>query len=67
MIIKVASCRSNAYSTTGMLSGQKIVVVIPTYDAARTLRQTYDEVMAHGIVDLVALPARTAPAQRKFR
>jgi len=36
-----------------MLSGQKIVVVMPAYNAARTLHQTYDEVMAHGIVDLV--------------
>ena len=36
-----------------MLNGRKIVVVMPAYNAARTLRQTYDEVMAHGIVDLV--------------
>jgi glycosyltransferase involved in cell wall biosynthesis len=36
-----------------MLSGQKIVVVMPAYNAARTLHQTYHEVMAHGIVDLV--------------
>ena len=36
-----------------MLSGQKIVVVMPAYNAARTLRKTYDEVMAQGIVDLV--------------
>src|SRR4029078_3640029 len=36
-----------------MINGQKIVVVMPAYNAARTLRQTYDEVMAHGIVDLV--------------
>jgi glycosyltransferase involved in cell wall biosynthesis len=36
-----------------MLNGQKIVVVMPAYNAARTLRQTYDEVMAHEIVDLV--------------
>ena len=36
-----------------MLNGQKIVVVMPAYNAARTLRQTYEEVMAHGIVDLV--------------
>lgn len=36
-----------------MLNGQKIVVVMPAYNAARTLRRTYDEVMAHGIVDLV--------------
>ena len=36
-----------------MLNGQRIVVVMPAYNAARTLRQTYDEVMSHGIVDLV--------------
>ena len=36
-----------------MFKGQKIVVVMPAYNAARTLRQTYDEVMAQGIVDLV--------------
>jgi glycosyltransferase involved in cell wall biosynthesis len=36
-----------------MLNGHKIVVVMPAYNAARTLRQTYDEVMAQGIVDLV--------------
>ena len=53
MIIEVARRRSNAYSTTRMLSGQKIVVVMPAYNAARTLRQTYDEVMAQDIVDLV--------------
>src|SRR6266513_2454775 len=38
-----------------MLHGQKIIVVMPAYNAARTLRQTYDEVMAHGIVDRVIL------------
>lgn len=38
-----------------MLHGKKIVVVMPAYNAARTLRQTYDEVMAHGIVDRVIL------------
>jgi glycosyltransferase involved in cell wall biosynthesis len=36
-----------------MINGQKIVVVMPAYNAARTLRRTYDEVMAQGIVDLV--------------
>jgi glycosyltransferase involved in cell wall biosynthesis len=36
-----------------MLNGQKIVVVMPAYNAARTLRQTYNEVMAHEMVDLV--------------
>jgi glycosyltransferase involved in cell wall biosynthesis len=38
-----------------MLNGQKIVVVMPAYNAARTLRRTYDEVMAQGIVDLVII------------
>lgn len=38
-----------------MLNGQKIVVVMPAYNAARTLHQTYDEVMAQGIVDLVII------------
>jgi glycosyltransferase involved in cell wall biosynthesis len=36
-----------------MLNGKKIVVVMPAYNAARTLRRTYDEVMEQGIVDLV--------------
>src|ERR1041385_1967187 len=36
-----------------MLYGQKIVVVMPAYNAARTLQRTYDEVMAQQIVDLV--------------
>lgn len=38
-----------------MLNGQKIVVIMPAYNAARTLQRTYDEVMAHGIVDLIIL------------
>jgi len=38
-----------------MLKNKKIVVVMPAYNAARTLRQTYDEVMEPGIVDLVIL------------
>src|SRR5712691_8163035 len=53
MIIEVATSGTNAYSTTSMLNGQKIVVVMPAYNAARTLRRTHDEVMAQGIVDLV--------------
>lgn len=36
-----------------MLNGRKIVVVMPAYNAARTLGKTYDEVMEQGIVDLV--------------
>jgi glycosyltransferase involved in cell wall biosynthesis len=40
-------------ATCLMLNGKKIVVVMPAYNAARTLRRTYDEVMAQGIVDRV--------------
>jgi len=36
-----------------MVEGRKIVVVMPAYNAAKTLRQTYEEVMAHGSVDEV--------------
>jgi glycosyltransferase involved in cell wall biosynthesis len=36
-----------------MFNNHRIVVVMPAYNAARTLRQTYDEVMAQRIVDLV--------------
>lgn len=36
-----------------MLNGCKVIVVMPAYNAARTLRRTYEEVMAQGIVDLV--------------
>jgi glycosyltransferase involved in cell wall biosynthesis len=36
-----------------MLNGQKVVVVMPAYNAARTLTRTYEEVIAQEIVDLV--------------
>ncbi len=36
-----------------MFQGRKVVVIMPAYNAARTLRRTYDEVMAQGVVDLV--------------
>ncbi len=36
-----------------MVHGQKIVVVMLAYNAAQTLRQTYEEIMALAIVDLV--------------
>lgn len=38
-----------------MLNGKKIIVVMPAYNAALTLKKTYDEVMAHKIVDQVIL------------
>lgn len=36
-----------------MFANKKVVVVMPAYNAAQTLRRTYDEVMDQGIVDLV--------------
>ena len=36
-----------------MFRGKKVVVVMPAYNSAATLRKTYDEVMAQEIVDLV--------------
>jgi len=38
-----------------MYHGKKIVVVMPAYNAAQTLRQTYDEVREQGIVDEIIL------------
>lgn len=36
-----------------MFLDRKVVVVMPAYNAAQTLRKTYDEVMEQGVVDLV--------------
>ncbi len=36
-----------------MFENKKVVVVMPAYNAAQTLRKTYDEVMAQKVVDLV--------------
>jgi glycosyltransferase involved in cell wall biosynthesis len=36
-----------------MFQNKKVVVIMPAYNAAKTLRRTYDEVMAQGVVDLV--------------
>jgi glycosyltransferase involved in cell wall biosynthesis len=38
-----------------MYKGKKVVVVMPAYNSARTIRATYDEVMQQGVVDLVVL------------
>jgi len=38
-----------------MYKNKKVIVVMPAYNAASTLKMTYDEVMAQGIVDLVIL------------
>src|SRR3954447_13664803 len=36
-----------------MFNGRRVIVVMPAYNAARTLLQTHAEVMAQGVVDLV--------------
>jgi glycosyltransferase involved in cell wall biosynthesis len=36
-----------------MFKNKKVIVVMPAYNAVKTLRKTYDEVMEQGIVDLV--------------
>ena len=36
-----------------MFQNKKVVVVMPAYNAEKTLLKTYEEVMAQGIVDLV--------------
>ena len=38
-----------------MFRDKKVIVVMPAYNAAQTLKMTYEEVMAQGIVDLVIL------------
>jgi glycosyltransferase involved in cell wall biosynthesis len=36
-----------------MFKDKKVVVVMPAYNAEKTLRQTFDEIMEQGVVDLV--------------
>jgi glycosyltransferase involved in cell wall biosynthesis len=36
-----------------MFRDKKVIVVMPAYNAAQTMRKTYDEVIAQGIVDLI--------------
>jgi len=38
-----------------MFNNRKVIVVMPAYNAAQTLRKTYDEVMEQDLVDLVIL------------
>jgi len=38
-----------------MINGKKVIVVMPAYNAELTLKKTYAEVMAHGIVDQVVV------------
>jgi glycosyltransferase involved in cell wall biosynthesis len=38
-----------------MMNGKRVVVVMPAYNASRTLERTHDEVLAHGFVDRVVV------------
>ena len=38
-----------------MYNGKRVVVIMPAYNAAQTLRVTYDEIMAQGVVDLIVV------------
>ncbi len=38
-----------------MYNGHKVVVVMPAYNAAKTLRKTYDEIAQQGVVDEIVL------------
>ncbi len=38
-----------------MFANKKVIVVMPAYNAEKTIRKTHDEVMAQGIVDLVII------------
>jgi glycosyltransferase involved in cell wall biosynthesis len=58
MIKSFAFAQEETYTVGGeieMFNGKKVVVVMPAYNAAQTLRITYDEVMAQNIVDLVII------------
>lgn len=48
-----------------MLLGYRIAVVLPAYNAANTLRQTYAEI-PHDIVDDVISPTTTAGTIRRL-
>ena len=44
-----------------MFQNKKVVVVMPAYNAEKTLLKTYEEVMAQGIVDMVILVDDASP------
>jgi glycosyltransferase involved in cell wall biosynthesis len=44
-----------------MFQNKKVVVVMPAYNAEKTLLKTYEEVMAQGVVDMVILVDDASP------
>ena len=52
-LTKIKGLIFEVFCTRTMYKNKKIIVVMPAYNAAQTLRKTYDEVMEQGVVDLV--------------
>src|SRR5262245_18903517 len=50
-LARPSSFRAQKVSCAPMYRDRRVVVVMPAYNAEKTLRRTYDEVMAQGIVD----------------
>src|SRR5262245_28533012 len=48
-------CVKLAHEVLGMIAGKKVVVVMPAYNAERTLEKTWREVIAHDVVDQVVV------------
>ena len=44
-----------------MIDDKRVVVVMPAYNASKTLKKTYDEVMAQGVVDHVIVVDDASP------
>ena len=55
VIFWICERHTRRYTIFRMFRGKKIVVVMPAYNAARTLQKTHAEVMEQGIVDEIVL------------
>ena len=58
MTSRPSAAKSSAPSgtwTSFVFAGSRVVVVMPAYNAAKTLRRTYDEVMEQGVVDRIII------------
>src|SRR5215471_7592553 len=49
----LAAVRCDARPERPMISGKKVTIVLPAYNAARTLRQTYDEIPRDVVDDIL--------------
>ena len=49
-----------------MFKNQKVVVVMPAYNAARTLEMTHREVLAQGVVDLDVCFINSSPVELPY-